>query len=177
MTRLYISGPVTGIEADNYEAFDDASFYLRRARYEATIPHDFVLPYMSHEVAMAACIHQLTSRVWDADSNGPKNLYDGLALLPGWEQSEGARLEKAVAEACGILCKTVDEWIEETRVRDLRSECHKLFDRTWKTKDERKDCYVRLSRKLGITLGECHFSTMSAELLERALEILKDETR
>lgn len=109
MTRLYISGPVTGIEADNYEAFDDASFYLRRARYEATIPHDFVLPYMSHEVAMAACIHQLTSRVWDADSNGPKNLYDGLALLPGWEQSEGAKLEKAVAEACGIPCKTVDE--------------------------------------------------------------------
>ena len=115
MPRLYVSGPVTGIEADNYKAFDDASFYLRRARYEATIPHDFVLPYMSHEVAVAACIHQLTSRVWDADSSSPKNLYDGLALLPGWEQSEGARLEKAVAEACGILVKTVDEWLKEAR--------------------------------------------------------------
>lgn len=115
MPRLYVSGPVTGIKDDNYEAFDDASFYFRRARYEATIPHDFVLPYMSHEVAMAACIHQLTSRVWDADSNGPKNLYDGLALLPGWEQSEGAKLEKAVAGACGIPCKTVEEWLEEAR--------------------------------------------------------------
>lgn len=115
MPRLYISGPVTGIKDDNYEAFDNASFYLRRARYEATIPHDSVLSYMSHEVAMAACIHQLTSRVWDADSNGPKNLYDGLALLPGWEQSEGARLERAVAEACGIEVKTVAEWLEEAR--------------------------------------------------------------
>jgi hypothetical protein len=115
MTKLYISGPVTGIEADNYEAFSDASYSLRAYRYDVTAPHDFVLPYMSHEVAMAACIHQLTSRVWDADSNGPKNLYDGLALLPGWEQSEGARLEKAVAEACGIPCKTVDEWLEEAR--------------------------------------------------------------
>lgn len=115
MTRLYISGPMTGIDADNYEAFDDAAFYLRGARYEATNPHDFVLPCMSHEVAMAARVHQFTSRVWEADLEGPKNLYDGLALLPGWEQSDGARLEKAVAEACGIPCKTVDEWIEEAR--------------------------------------------------------------
>lgn len=115
MARIYISGPVTGIEADNYEAFSDARYSLRAYRYEATVPHEFVLPYMSHEIAMAACIHQLTSRVWDTDSTGPKNFYDGVALLEGWEQSEGARLEKAVADACGIPCKTVDEWLEDAR--------------------------------------------------------------
>lgn len=115
MTRLYVSGPVTGIEADNYEAFDDAAFYLRGVRYEVTIPHELVFPSMSHEVAMAACIHQLTRSFWDDYSGGKKTYYDGLALLPGWEQSEGARLETAVAEACGIPCKTVDEWLEVAR--------------------------------------------------------------
>lgn len=30
--------------------------------------------------------------------------YDLLVSLPGWEESDGARLERAVAEAIGIPC-------------------------------------------------------------------------
>ena len=175
MTRLYISGPVTGIEDDNRPAFDEAWERLNAAGFMSCSPHCFVRSGERHDVAMRSCINELTSHFWGYGKTD--GYYDGVALLPGWEHSEGAKLERAVAEACGIPVKTVDEWLEEARVRKLRSECHKLFDRTWNTKDERKDRYVRLSRKLGITLGECHFSTMSAELLERSLEILKEEAR
>lgn len=177
MTRLYISGPVTGKQDDNRLAFSWAQNRLMDAGYEPFIPHEIVEPDDTHETAMLLCVNELTERTQKRGTRHPVPYYDGLALLPDWEQSEGARLERAVAEACGIPCKTVDEWIEGARVRKMRSECHKLFDRTWKTRDERKDCYVRLSRKLGITLGECHFSTMSAELLERSLEILKEGAR
>lgn len=33
---------------------------------------------------------------------GIEPLYDAIALLPGWEESEGSRVEKLVAEAIGL---------------------------------------------------------------------------
>lgn len=102
MTRLYISGPVTGVENDNIPAFTAAAHRILDSGFgnTARIPHMFVDEDDDWPTAMRKSIHELTSGV-----------YDGLALLPGWEQSKGACLEKQVAEACGIPCKTVDEWI------------------------------------------------------------------
>lgn len=109
MARLYISGPVTGIENDNVEAFWIAERDLDNAGYLASIPHQYVRAIAGHEEAMLCSIHALTSPTLGTP------VFDGVALLPGWEQSEGAKLEKAVAEACGIPVKTVEEWIEEAR--------------------------------------------------------------
>lgn len=114
MPRLYISGPVTGIEDDNRKAFEDARMSLYETCDTAFDPHTRVIPSDTHETAMLLCINELTEYTQKPGTMHPVPRYDGLALLPGWEQSEGARLEKAVAEACGIPVKTVDEWIEET---------------------------------------------------------------
>lgn len=115
MTRLYISGPVTGKPDDNRAAFADARMSLYEAGITAFDPHNRVIPSDSHETAMLLCVNELTALAQKTGISYPVPRYDGVALLPGWEQSEGARLEKAVAEACGIPCKTVDEWIEEAR--------------------------------------------------------------
>lgn len=115
MTRLYISGPVTGIEHDNATAFRKAQRLLSDAGFEPFIPHEIVEPNDTHKEAMLLCINELTERTQKPGVRYPVPYYDGLALLPGWEQSEGARLERAVADACGIPCKTVDEWLEEAR--------------------------------------------------------------
>ena len=115
MTRLYISGPVTGIFGRNIQAFWVAEHCLSKAGYYATIPHDLVNSDDTHETAMLLCINELTERTQKPGASGIVPYYDGLALLTGWEQSDGARLERAVAEACGIPCKTVDEWLEEAR--------------------------------------------------------------
>ena len=115
MTKLYISGPVTGIEHDNATVFLRAQRILTDAGYEAFIPHEIVEPDDNHKEAMLLCINELTAPTIRRGVVYGSPRYNGLALLPGWEQSEGARLEKAVAEACGIPCKTVDEWIEEAR--------------------------------------------------------------
>lgn len=115
MTRLYISGPVTGIEHDNVTAFRRAQRLLTEAWYEAFIPHEIVEPDDNHKEAMLVCVHELTAPTIKRGVVYGSPRYDGLALLPGWEQSEGARLEVAVAYACGIRCKTVGEWLEEAR--------------------------------------------------------------
>lgn len=115
MTRICISGSVTGKQHDNCADFYEARAWLAEAGYEAFVPHDIVEPNDNHRTAMLLCINELTERTQKPGIRYPVPRYDGLALLPGWEQSEGARLEKAVAEACGIPCKTVEEWIEEAR--------------------------------------------------------------
>lgn len=115
MTRIYISGPVTGIEDGNLSAFESVQKELEAAGYLTDKPHDLVDREDSHETAMMLCVNELTWRTQKPGIRHPVPRYDGVALLPGWEQSDGARLEKAVAEACGIPCKTVEEWIEEAR--------------------------------------------------------------
>lgn len=115
MTRLYISGPVTGKLGGNHIIFIEAYALLLDAGYVPFDPHDLVNPDDTHKTAMLLCVNELTTRTQKLGVRYPVPYYDGVALLPGWEQSEGARLEVAVAEACGITVKTVDEWIEEAR--------------------------------------------------------------
>lgn len=113
MARLYISGPMTGKPDNGWGAFADARNALCNAGFQVLDPHDLVPGALSHKEAMLLCINSFTDHMWR--DNRPKSWFDGLALLDGWEQSEGAKLEKAVAEACGIPVKTVDEWIKEAR--------------------------------------------------------------
>ena len=105
MARLYISGPVTGIEDDNIDAFIAAHERLEDAGHTATVPHSFIAPGVSWGMAMAVCINRLTV------NDGALMLYDGVAMLPGWENSRGAKLEKAVAEACGMECRPLEGWL------------------------------------------------------------------
>lgn len=114
--RLYVIGPVTGIEGDNREAFHVAQERLVGAGHAVEIPHDFIKPGTPHDRAMLVSIAMLTDH-YESCMIGRSfcRRFDGVALLGGWEQSEGARLERQVAEACGIPCKPVDEWVEEAR--------------------------------------------------------------
>ena len=49
-----------------------------------------------HEYYMCLDLHELTQNY-----NG-KPIYDVIALLPNWRQSEGARVEFIVAVTCGL---------------------------------------------------------------------------
>lgn len=108
MENLYAIGPVTGIENDNRPAFEAARHDLKAAGYYVQLPHDYIAVGTPWPEAMAKSINVLT----DADEDGGL-LFDGVALLPGWESSKGACLEKQVAEAIGLPVKTVDERVGE----------------------------------------------------------------
>ena len=107
--NVFLSGPMTGIDGWNREAFANASAYVRD-RGAASVHNPIVNAPTgwrapdSHEGYMVQSLHTLTG--WDygdfAEHANRLPDFDALVLLPGWESSEGAIAEKAVAVACGI---------------------------------------------------------------------------
>lgn len=90
MPRVYIAGPMTGKPDYNYPAFHEAAEKWRRAGWEVQNPAehfggDTTLQYEDY-------ISQGLSRV---------PYCDVIALLPGWEESNGAVMERFVAERLG----------------------------------------------------------------------------
>ncbi|MNO23023.1 hypothetical protein D3C76_128150 [compost metagenome] len=60
-------------------------------------------------------------------------------------------------------------------LRELKKECHALFDPVWKLNKniKREHAYGRLANVLDIPSNECHFGWFDKDLLIRALEILQ----
>lgn len=103
--KVFLSGPMSGLPHYNVAAFADAHAtviehgaihvynpaieYLKRGRND-----------MGHEYWMRKCLQALIG-----DVPG----YNVLVSLPGWEDSEGARTEREVAQACGIEVCELDE--------------------------------------------------------------------
>ena len=63
-------------------------------------------------------------------------------------------------------------------LRELKKQCHNLFDLAWKGRSKRitrAEAYKRLASLLGIPARECHFGWFDKDRLTRALEILQDQ--
>lgn len=92
MKRVYLSGPMTGIPQFNFPAFHRAAASLRASGYEVINPAemDAADPApMTWEQYLRRDIQVLVG-------------CDQIALLPGWENSRGAKLEKHIADALGM---------------------------------------------------------------------------
>jgi nucleoside 2-deoxyribosyltransferase len=100
---IYIAGPMTGIPDFNYPAFREAETLLKDAGHTCLNPADSELEnvsgapmpwtwYMRRALAMV-----ITS--------------DGIALLPGWENSPGANLEVTVARALQLPVMALNAWL------------------------------------------------------------------
>lgn len=108
--RVYIAGPMTGIPSFNYPAFDAAAERLRAQGYEVVSPAEMDDPEV-RAAAMAnpngdlATFDADTGKTWGdllaRDVKLVADEVDGIAVLPGWERSRGARLETFVAKLCG----------------------------------------------------------------------------
>lgn len=98
--RIYIAGPVSGLQGLNRTAFDTARERLQSLGYTPLIPHWFVPRDTTWKDAMRLSIETLVK-------------CDGVALLDGWQESRGATLERDLAKQLGMEVKTVDEWRAE----------------------------------------------------------------
>ena len=89
--RIYIAGPMTGLPEHNFPAFHTAADRLRQAGWDVVNPAENFggrrdLPrasYIRADVALLIECH-------------------AMALLPGWAESRGAKLEYLLARELGI---------------------------------------------------------------------------
>lgn len=89
MKTIYISGPMTGIENLNREAFERAEKKIQEMGHIALNPHRF--PELeSYEDYLLLDLEMIAMAA------------DAIALLPGWENSPGAKKELAAAISLGL---------------------------------------------------------------------------
>lgn len=86
--RIYISGPMTGMKDLNHLAFIAAQRDIQALGYDVFSPHE-APTFSTWEEYMRFDIAQLLT-------------CEGIAMLPGWELSRGAQLEKQIATALGM---------------------------------------------------------------------------
>lgn len=92
MKRVFVCGPMTGCPLNNYPAFHAEAARLRALGLHVENPAENTLPAGSPwDVYMRRTIAQLLT-------------CDSLVLLPGWEHSRGATLERHIASQLGMQC-------------------------------------------------------------------------
>ena len=101
-TVLYVAGPMSGYEDNNYPAFHEASERLRAAGYEVVSPAEFGAEEGS-SVHYVDLIREDLRAMLDCHA---------VAVLENWWQSTGARNEVQVAGVLLMPVRTVSEWLE-----------------------------------------------------------------
>jgi hypothetical protein len=90
--KLYLAGPMTG-----YQDFNKPAFHAEAARLRG----------LGFEIVNPAELNEGSDGDWLACMRVdiPELIIcDGVALLDGWEQSEGASLERDIAHRLGLAC-------------------------------------------------------------------------
>lgn len=88
MTRVYLSGPMSGIPENNFPAFNMWADHLRAQGYHVVSPAE-IQEGPTWELCLRADLRELCT-------------CEAIALMPGWESSKGANLELHVAHRLGM---------------------------------------------------------------------------
>lgn len=118
--RLYVIGPVSGVEGGNRAEFEAARSALEAAGHSASIPHDFIEPGTDWQTAMRVSIARMVltgpaelDPETGALADGAGGPFDGVAELPGTMRSRGARCERGICEQIGIPHRPVADWVAD----------------------------------------------------------------
>ncbi len=86
--RIYLSGPMSGIEDNNFPEFHKWAAKLRADGHDVVSPAE-IQEAGTWELCLRADLRELCT-------------CEGIALMPGWENSKGANLELHVAHRLGM---------------------------------------------------------------------------
>lgn len=99
--RVYIAGPMRGYPRFNFPLFDAAAERWRRLGWDVVNPA--AIDRESGEDPNATGVELPFSHYMRRDIHLLLTV-DAVAFLPGWQESEGARIEHTVARALGLPC-------------------------------------------------------------------------
>jgi hypothetical protein len=111
MRLVYLAGPMRGIPDFNFPAFDRAAERLRAQGWEVFSPADHDREVNGHEIEANPTGDEEIARqktgfnireALKADTSWICRQADAIALLPGYENSLGAKAELALAMALGL---------------------------------------------------------------------------
>lgn len=137
--KIYLSGPMRGKKDFNYPLFHEVATRLREDGHEVFNPAEAfngdtsrpVPDYLRLDVGEIIRTRNLTRKVKRLSKRmkiaaSGQNYYDCIAVLPGWEKSQGAQLETQVAKALGIpirLASSLD-LVNETILQEAQRLVH-----------------------------------------------------
>lgn len=117
--RLYLAGPMRGYPKFNSDAFRNEALRLRVAGFEVVSPAEMDeadgMDFTSEETA-AASVKRTSEGVPDEEYYLQRDFLaidgvDGIALMPGWENSKGVGREIYYAIPHGKQIKSVNDWL------------------------------------------------------------------
>lgn len=106
--KVFLSGPVTGLKREHAEHnFDVAARLVEECWNERGdiddlvmfVPTEAIPEDSPREDAMSDALSMLVNLDWDL-----------VISLPGWKRSEGAKLERQVADAIGIATVNLEDF-------------------------------------------------------------------
>ena len=116
--KIYLAGPMRGIPEFNYLAFNAAAEKLRAAGHEVFSPAEYDLRTYGKNIANSAGCAETAAKehgfnlreALAADLDWICREADAVHLLPGWENSKGARLEHSIGVALKLDIHPVWWW-------------------------------------------------------------------
>lgn len=93
--RLYLAGPMSGLPLSNYPAFDAAAAQLRAQGFEVENPAENQRPACGTWLGYMRLSIQQIARC------------EALVMLPDWEKSRGATIERRLAADLGLPVLTL----------------------------------------------------------------------
>jgi len=129
MKKVYIAGPMTGIASFNFPAFDDKRDELKAKGYEVVSPVDIDRAHGFDPMGWTEEECSRDSLPEDFMGGAIKRDVDALLkcdciyMLEGWQKSDGAKAELAIAQWIGLevlnvqIITDVDEDVLEEALR------------------------------------------------------------
>lgn len=115
--NIYLAGPMRGRPLFNFPMFDAAAVVLRAAGHTVYAPQEHDRQIGFNEKAELNPIPEQLAEMMSWNINRIL-IADAIALLPGWTQSTGSRIELLVAKATGKKLYTVS-FEDEGHLRPL----------------------------------------------------------
>ena len=104
-TKVYISGPMSGLPDHNYPAFAKAARELREAGYEVVNPAELDRP---GEITWEDHMRVDIAAMMDCTA---------ICILPGSDASKGAMLERMIASKLGFYAGTVGDFMKSIALK------------------------------------------------------------
>lgn len=124
--KVYLAGPMTGIEDWNFPAFIDGAACLREAGHEVISPaeHDLEMGYVVADVVQSTAGPFATTTVYNITDSFDREAVlawdceqiptcDAVVLLPGWQESDGVAREMEAARRARLYCYELDRFLAE----------------------------------------------------------------